>query len=131
MNVTFGPDPSGRDGLERSAQPDVPVQVCADEISGNHTDLIDHLKETTSWMNMTATATISDLLTVQAFSCNSTVVSTNSTISIDYVTGETTPTGGRRFSFLTTCWRRDASCLIRGSDVQVERALLQNQQNCS
>ena len=66
-------------------------------ISGNDTDLIDQVKETTFWINMTVTAVAGDLLTVQAYSYNSTVVSTNSTISIDYVTGETTPTGGQRF----------------------------------
>ncbi len=66
-------------------------------ISGNDTDLIDQLEEATFWINMTVTAVSGDLLTVQAFSYNSTVVSNNSTISIDYVTGETTPTGGQRF----------------------------------
>jgi hypothetical protein len=66
-------------------------------ISGNDTDLIDQMPEQTFWMNMTVTAISGDLLTVQAFSYNSTVVSTNSTISIDYITGETTPTGGQRF----------------------------------
>ena len=66
-------------------------------ISGNDTDLIHQLPEQTFWMNMTVTAISGDLLAVQAFSYNLTVVSTSSTISIDYITGETTPTGGQRF----------------------------------
>jgi hypothetical protein len=66
-------------------------------ISGNDTDLIAQLPGQTFWMNMTVTAVSGDLLTVQAFSYNLTVVSTSSTISINYITGETTPVGGQRF----------------------------------
>ena len=71
--------------------------VTRTNISGNDTDLIDQLEEQTYWINITVTTVSGDLLTVQAFSYNSTVVTTNSTMSIDHVTGETTPTGGQRF----------------------------------
>jgi len=70
--------------------------VSRTNLSGNDTELINQLKEQTYWINVTVITISGDLLTLSAVSYNSTDISSNSTILLNFATGESSPGGAQR-----------------------------------
>jgi hypothetical protein len=83
-------------GVGIASNQQLKYRVSRTNLSGNDTELINQLKEQTYWINVTVITISGDLLTLSAVSYNSTDISSNSTILLNFATGESSPGGAQR-----------------------------------